>query len=169
MLGQIDGEAVRISILKKSQWTRELVDFISAMPVTKLWDNRFATLIADDDYKELAYPGYKAFNLAEVSQDRSEERYGLRPTLQFLVGGETIEKENPNGSISMGGTLYINGEPYGMKDLPYYYTDGSCTFEIGDTVPDKELFWLWWDGQCICLTTILRNLSLETIKKNGYI
>lgn len=80
-----------------------------------------------------------------------EKLWAFQPNLipLFQDGGFAIEsnfENNPNGTITTGGTLYINGKPVLLADSIYRFDPEKMNVWIGDTVPGYELRWINWRG-----------------------
>lgn len=98
--------------------------------------------------------------------------WGFRPLLVplFRDGSFAIDSDmdnNPNGTITSGGTLYINGKPSRWEDGAGLIVDGELVgnraFDpktmnvfLGDTVEDYEIKWLHWNGCMFAMHSLIQ-------------
>lgn len=167
MVTFIDGEQIRVTTPRASLWTKSLETIVSENSVPKdktrtilHVSNNFARAYLNnpDTGFSTIHPGWKAITA------------GWRPVLQIQEDPLLLSKDNPNGSISKGGTLYIDDSPFLLPEWKYYTMPDNPdlqpkTIFIGDTVPGMELSWIWYNEFCICTQIIIRNISLSQIRK----
>ena len=86
--------------------------------------------------------------------------------------GALLSAEESN-EIKKFGTLRILGAAVPAPQKPYYKGDvlgyNGTDFEIGDTVPGKEITWLKLGDLWVCDRNILQGTSWDTLNEKGYV
>lgn len=122
------------------------------------------------DEKGTLVARYRVMNTA-----RNGSAYGLAPgsvvdyrpmLIPITENGKFdpfIKNNTPNGSIVTGGSIYLNGKsvvPGRISEKRH-----NKQFTIGDTVLNKELSWIVWDGCLFCCRNLIGNISIEELYK----
>ena len=106
-----------------------------------------------------------------MDKDTRKELEEICERIAALLSEKLDEKSNEN--IKKMGTLRILGAAVPAPQKPYYKGDvlgyNGTDFEIGDTVPGKEITWLKLGDLWVCDRNILQGISWDTLNEKGYV
>lgn len=173
MQASIDGESARICALYSRDWTNKLAKMLQKASAEGYGSVRYNSLLFTSSVYSHTYQGIVRAETpqaqkASVLYSAQYPELGFRPVLKF-DDQEMFQVTNPDGSISHGGTMYVDGKPIKPSN-PFIYPSiptGSSpivhNIQFGDTEPGYELSWVWQNGSMVCTYTPIVNFSAELL------